>query len=97
MDKQKGIYNKSKMIYNEGVERRKSRKKVKEMAQEIVQDFIRRVVGYSFEGKVRVEANDQKAIVGSAEKVVKYLDTKDYKLYVKDFKVEGFDEVTIYA
>ena len=85
------------MIYNEGVERRKSRKKVKDMAQEIVQDFIRRVVGYSFEGKVRVEANDQKAIVGSAEKVVKYLDTKDYKLYVKDFKVEGFDEVTIYA
>lgn len=67
------------------------------MAQEIVQDFIRRVVGYSFEGKVRVEANDQKAIVGSAEKVVKYLDTKDYKLFVKDFKVEGFDEVTIYA
>lgn len=66
--------------------------------KETVQDFIRRVIGYSFAGQVRVEADDQKAIIGSAEKVVRYLDTKDYTLYVRDFRVEdNYGKITIYA
>lgn len=66
--------------------------------KETVQDFIRRVIGYSFAGQVRVEADDQKAIVGSAEKVVRCLDTKDYTLYVRDFRVEdNYRKITIYG